>query len=144
MTATAGGRFAALQVGDVLPERDFECGNVQLMLYNASLWNGHRIHYDEAYARDVEGYPGLVIAGPLLGDWLHQCVEEWLGDDGRILSIEYSNRLASYVGDVLTSGGTVSGIRAERGEADLEVFIRNPDGAVVAPGTAAVRFGESW
>jgi 3-methylfumaryl-CoA hydratase len=144
MTATAGGRFAALQVGDVLPERDFECGNVQLMLYNASLWNGHRIHYDEAYARDVEGYPGLVIAGPLLGDWLHQCVEEWLGDDGRILSIEYSNRVASYVGEVLTSGGTVSGIRADVGEVDLEVFISNPDGAVVAPGTAVVRFGESW
>ena len=35
----------------------------------------------EPYAKNVEGYPGLVIAGPMLGDWLHQCVEEWLGED---------------------------------------------------------------
>ena len=137
-------RFAALQAGDALPERDFECGNVQLMLYNAILWNGHRIHFDEPYAREVEGYPGLVLAGPLLGDWLHQCVEEWLGDDGRILSIDYSNRVATYVGEVLTSGGTVKSVRPDSGEAVVDVFIRNADGVVVAPGTVEVRFGESW
>lgn len=28
-------------------------------------YNGHRIHYDRDYARDVEGYPGLVVHGPL-------------------------------------------------------------------------------
>jgi 3-methylfumaryl-CoA hydratase len=136
--------MASLQVGDTLPERDFDCGIVQQMLYNAVLWNGHRIHYDEAYARDVEGYPGLVVAGPLLGDWLHQCVEEWLGDDGRILSIDYSNRVASYVGEVLTSGGTVTEVRPQRNEAVIEVHVRNAEGAVVAPGTVEVRFGESW
>ena len=87
-------RFASIQIGDSLPERNFDCNNVQLMLYNASLWNGHRIHFDEPYTKEVEGYPGLVLAGPMLGDWLHQCVEEWLGDDGRIVSIDYSNRVA--------------------------------------------------
>ena len=49
--AETGDRFAALRVGDSLPQREFQCGNVQLMLYNAALWKGHRIHYDEAYAR---------------------------------------------------------------------------------------------
>ncbi len=145
MKATAeNDRFAALRVGDELPGREFECGNVQLMLYNAVLWNGHRIHYDEPYAREVEGYPGLVVAGPLLGDWLHQCVEEWLGDDGRIVSIDYSNRVATYVGEALTSGGTVTELRPESREAAVEVFIKNAEGAVAAPGTVVVRFGESW
>ncbi|KAA1192363.1 hypothetical protein F0M18_06715 [Pseudohalioglobus sediminis] len=142
--AAAKSRFGALKIGDELPQRQFECGNVQLMLYNAALWNGHRIHFDEPYARDVEGYPGLVIAGPLLGDWLHQCVEEWLGDDGRIVSIDYSNRVATYVGEVLTSGGKVTAIHPEAGEAEVEVFISNAEGAVVTPGKVVVRFGESW
>ena len=71
---------AALSSGYELPSREFVCDNVQLMLYNAALWNGHRIHFDDPYAREVEGYPGLVLAGPLLGDWLHQCVEEWLNN----------------------------------------------------------------
>lgn len=142
--AAADDRFASLQVGDSLPGRDHECGNVQLMLYNAALWNGHRIHYDEPYAREVEGYPGLVLAGPLLGDWLHQCVEEWLGDDGRIISIEYSNRVATYVGEVLRAGGTITERRPDRREAVIDVFIKNAGGTVVTPGTVVVRFGESW
>jgi 3-methylfumaryl-CoA hydratase len=143
-SAAASSRLAELAVGDALPQREFQCDNVQLMLYNAALWNGHRIHFDEPYAREVEGYPGLVVAGPLLGDWLHQCVEEWLGEDGRLLSIEYSNRVATYVGETLISGGTVKEIRAETQEAVLAVFIKNAEGAVVAPGTVVVRFGESW
>jgi len=69
-------------IGDALPEQFHTPDNVQLMLYNAALWNGHRIHFDEPYAKEVEGYPGLVIAGPLLGDWLNQVVELWLGEKG--------------------------------------------------------------
>lgn len=137
-------RFAGIQVGDSLPEREFDCDNVQLMLYNAVLWNGHRIHFDEPYTKDVEGYPGLVLAGPMLGDWLHQCVEEWLGDDGRIVSIDYSNRVAAYVGDILTSGATVIAVRPAEQELDIEVFIKNKEGAIAAPGTMVVRFGECW
>ncbi len=38
----------------------------QLFRYSALTFNGHRIHYDADYARDVEGYAGLVVHGPLL------------------------------------------------------------------------------
>ncbi|MFO1157002.1 MAG: MaoC family dehydratase N-terminal domain-containing protein [Rhodospirillales bacterium] len=37
-----------------------------LFRYSALTFNGHRIHYDRAYATQVEGYPGLVVHGPLL------------------------------------------------------------------------------
>ena len=133
-------RLAQLQVGDVLPERELVCDNVQSMLYNAALWNGHRIHFDERYAKEVEGYPGLVVPGPLLGDWLHQCLEEWLGDDGRIASIEYSNRIASYIGETLRSGGTVTRCDPVAGEAEIDVFIRNEADEVITPGVAIVKF----
>ena len=33
--------------------------------FSALTYNAHRIHYDRGYARDVEGYPGLVVHGPL-------------------------------------------------------------------------------
>jgi len=35
-----------------------------LFRFSALTFNGHRIHYDRDYARDVEGYPGLVVHGP--------------------------------------------------------------------------------
>lgn len=38
---------------------------VLLFRYSALTFNGHRIHYDRDYARNVEGYPGLVVHGPL-------------------------------------------------------------------------------
>lgn len=140
MSGTEATRVAQMQVGDALPEREFKPDNVQSMLYNAVLWNGHRIHFDEPYARDVEGYPGLVIAGPLLGDWLHQCLEEWLGDDGRIASIEYSNRIASYIGETLRSGGTVTRCDTNTGEVEVDVFVRNEADEVITPGVAIVKF----
>ena len=95
-------------VGVALPERQHTPDNVQLMLYNASLWNGHRIHFDLPYATEVEGYPGLVLAGPMLGDWLHQTVDEWLGDAGMITSVSYSNRGATYVGETLTATASIT------------------------------------
>ena len=41
-----------------------------LFRYSALTFNGHRIHYDVDYCRDVEGYPGLVVHGPLLATLL--------------------------------------------------------------------------
>jgi 3-methylfumaryl-CoA hydratase len=41
-----------------------------LFRYSALTFNGHRIHYDLDYARDVEGYGGLVVHGPLLAQLL--------------------------------------------------------------------------
>ncbi len=43
---------------------------VLLFRYSALTGNGHRIHYDVDYVRDVEGYPGLIVHGPLQATWL--------------------------------------------------------------------------
>ncbi|MDS0791594.1 MaoC family dehydratase N-terminal domain-containing protein [Burkholderia pseudomultivorans] len=39
---------------------------VLLMRFSALTFNGHRIHYDRPYAMHEEGYPGLVVHGPLI------------------------------------------------------------------------------
>jgi 3-methylfumaryl-CoA hydratase len=46
--------------------RSMCAGPVQLFRYSALTFNAHRIHYDREYAREAEGYPGLVVHGPLL------------------------------------------------------------------------------
>ena len=43
---------------------------VLLFRYSALTGNGHRIHYDLDYVREVEGYPGLIVHGPLQATWL--------------------------------------------------------------------------
>ena len=41
-----------------------------LFRYSALTFNGHRIHYDRSYVTGVEGYPGLVVHGPLIATLL--------------------------------------------------------------------------
>ncbi|MEZ5730150.1 MAG: MaoC family dehydratase N-terminal domain-containing protein [Burkholderiaceae bacterium] len=46
-------------------EARFVPTSTMLFRYSALTFNGHRIHYDQDYCREIEGYPNLVIHGPL-------------------------------------------------------------------------------
>src|SRR4051794_33122502 len=50
--------------------RDVVPDPVLLFRYSALTFNGHRIHYDRRYVSEVEGYPGLIVHGPLLATML--------------------------------------------------------------------------
>ena len=50
--------------------RRIEPDPVLLFRYSALTFNGHRIHYDRSYVQQVEGYPGLVVHGPLIATLL--------------------------------------------------------------------------
>ena len=50
--------------------RRIEPDDVLLFRYSALTFNGHRIHYDRKYVTEVEGYPGLIVHGPLIATLL--------------------------------------------------------------------------
>lgn len=51
-------------------ECSFQASPIVLFRYSALTFNGHRIHYDRDYAKDVEGHGGLVVHGPLIATLL--------------------------------------------------------------------------
>ncbi len=51
-------------------QRTITPDDVLLFRYSALTFNGHRIHYDRKYVTDVEGYPGLIVHGPLIATLL--------------------------------------------------------------------------
>ncbi|MGH8714993.1 MAG: FAS1-like dehydratase domain-containing protein, partial [Casimicrobiaceae bacterium] len=55
---------------------------VLLFRYSALTFNGHRIHYDRRYVTETEGYPGLVVHGPLLATLLLDLLREHRPDAG--------------------------------------------------------------
>ena len=72
---------AAAQPGDPVPppqaarkeaawSRGIVPDDVLLFRYSALTFNGHRIHYDRKYVTGVEGYPGLIVHGPLIATLL--------------------------------------------------------------------------
>ena len=127
-----------ISVGDVLPTRTHTPTNVSLFLYNAAVWNPHRIHYDERYAVDVEGHGGIVIDGPLQGDWITQAALNWLGEDDELVRFSYSNRAAAHLGETLTSGGSVAAVDLAASLVQLDLYVANDAGEIITPGTATV------
>lgn len=63
--------------GDLL--RRLTADSVRLFRYSALTGNAHRIHYDRPYATEVEGYPGLVVQGPLQATMLMQAAATLAG-----------------------------------------------------------------
>jgi len=89
---------------------------VQLFRYSALTFNGHRIHYDRKYATEVEGYPGLVVHGPLLATMLSLFAERNSGRQLRKFSFRGKRPVFDLDGFSLT--GSFSG----RDSAELRVL----------------------
>jgi 3-methylfumaryl-CoA hydratase len=52
---------------DATWRRAIDATPVLLFRFSALTFNGHRIHYDQPYVTGAEGYPGLIVHGPLMG-----------------------------------------------------------------------------
>ncbi len=50
--------------------RDIHPTDPLLFRYSALTFNSHRIHYDRRYVTETEGYPGLIVHGPLIATLL--------------------------------------------------------------------------
>ena len=68
--AVAGAAAPVPAPRDEAWRREIRPDPVLLFRYSAVTFNGHRIHYDQPYATRVEGYPGLVVHGPLIATLL--------------------------------------------------------------------------
>ena len=72
--AAAGANTGATAAAPALPpaewRRQVRPDDVLLFRYSALTFNGHRIHYDRRYVTEVEGYPGLIVHGPLIATLL--------------------------------------------------------------------------
>ncbi len=71
----AGSAAAAPRSDTPAPEgwdwvRTVRPDEVMLFRYSALTFNSHRIHYDHPYVTEVEGYPGLIVHGPLTATFL--------------------------------------------------------------------------
>jgi hydroxyacyl-ACP dehydratase HTD2-like protein with hotdog domain len=95
---------------------------LMLFRYSALTGNGHRIHYDHPYVTAVEGYPGLVVHGPLQATLMaHHALDH--GPAGaRIARFAFRGRRPAFDGRRMTVLGLLAG-----SEARLET--RDEDGA---------------
>lgn len=89
--------------------------------------NTHRIHYDEPYAREVEGYPGLVVHGPLM-TWL--MLEPLRREKTTPASFAYRVSRPAFVGAELAV------VRERGADGAVELRVESGDGTVHVTGRA--------
>ena len=82
-----------------------------LFRYSALTFNGHRIHYDADYCREVEGYRNLVIHGPLTATRLAGFAESVSGE--RLQSFSYRGVAPAILGDTITLHAARRGDRVQ-------------------------------
>ncbi|MCK8785905.1 MaoC family dehydratase N-terminal domain-containing protein [Roseomonas sp. NAR14] len=99
---------------------------VLLFRYSALTGNGHRIHYDFPYVTQEEGYPGLVVHGPLQATLLAQHLLDHAPPGARIATFRFRGRRPCFAGRKLRLVGTLE-TPGSGGEARLET--RDEDGA---------------
>ena len=104
--------------------RRIEPDPVLLFRYSALTFNGHRIHYDLKYVTEAEGYPGLIVHGPLIATLLMDlCRRERA--DARL--VRFSYRALSPLFD--TASFTVNGRPGDDG-ATAAVWAANAEGGL--------------
>jgi len=54
-----------VEPGYAIPVLAVTVTETQMFFFSAATYNGHRIHYDKDFARDVEGYDDVLVQGPL-------------------------------------------------------------------------------
>ncbi|WP_029136455.1 MaoC/PaaZ C-terminal domain-containing protein [Nakamurella lactea] len=140
--------FDDVNVGDEIPTLTVTVDPTQMFFFSAATYNGHRIHYDRQWAKEVEGYPDIVVQGPLQAALLARAVTDWIGSAGTLVNYAVQNRASAFPGDELRFRGVVTAVRAEIGAdtagpatglVDLEITGLKGDGQVLMPGTATVR-----
>jgi 3-methylfumaryl-CoA hydratase len=104
---------------------------VLLFRFSALTYNGHRIHYDRDYARDVELYPGLVVHGPLQAIAMVEAARRKdLKPTTSSSPVEFAYRL---IAPLFDHQGLVASARSDGDE--VHTGIRDSQGRITASGT---------
>ncbi len=103
---------------------------VLLFRYSALTFNGHRIHYDHPYAREVEHYPGLVVHGPLIATFFLDLAASHYGANA-LKTFSFRGLAPAFADDALN----LQGYRRASG---LHLRAVSGDGRVVATADGAL------
>ena len=117
---------------DAAWERRIVPDDVLLFRYSALTFNGHRIHYDRRYVTEVEGYPGLIVHGPLIATLLVDLLRRNL-PQAQVTAIEF--RAVKPVFDIAPF--TVCG-RPEADRKTVKLWTRDSEGHLTMDMTATL------
>ncbi len=116
--------------------RNIQADDVLLFRYSSLTFNGHRIHYDRKYVTEVEGYPGLIVHGPLIATLLMDLLRREQ-PDARVAKFEFKAVRPTFDINPFSVHGQPSAGAAGDGKA-VRLWSRDHEGWLTMDATATL------
>ena len=117
---------------DAAWQRELTPDDVLLFRYSALTFNGHRIHYDRRYVTQTEGYPGLVVHGPLVATLLMDLLRRE-SPHSRVRAFQFKAVRPAFDGRPLRLAG-----RPSAGGAAADLWAQDHEGWLTMQATAEI------
>ncbi len=135
-------RAVDLRPGKALPVSEKTFSSADLIMYGAATWDWHRLHHDDAFAREM-GLPAPVIDGQVHGALFAKQAIAWLGPKAFVRRLNLRMRKMAFAGESLRIEGRVSEVchGGDRNTIVLQQQLMNGDD-IVAEATTEVQLPE--
>jgi 3-methylfumaryl-CoA hydratase len=102
-------------------EKPWDTSPEMLFRYSALTHNTHKIHYDFPYATEVEGYPQIVVHGPLMATFLLDLIKNIITNKQKLIKFTFKLKSPVFVGGTIFA----QAIKTKNG---LDLWIKDQNG----------------
>ncbi|MFS2294538.1 MAG: hypothetical protein FWJ90_17885 [Actinomadura sp.] len=131
-------------VGEKVPPLERTITFPEMIAYAGATWDWYRLHYDLDFAK-ARKLPGAVVDGQVFGALLVEQIQDWLGPQCFVRTLEFSFKALVFADETVRCEGTVTGVGDDHLDLDLRVVVVGDGGEVdrvaVAPASARVLLG---
>ena len=125
-------------VGHAVPELVRTIELADMIAYAGATWDWQRMHYDPAFVAEQQ-LPGAVIDGQVFGALLAEMVQDWLGPETVIRTLQFRFAGLAFAGETVRCSGEVTSVTDGTIELALRVDIIGDDPRpTVVPAAATV------
>ena len=131
--------FDDVKEGQDIPTLEKTPTNRTLVQWAGASGDFFELHYDKEFAKTM-GYPNVLVHGRLEAAYLTQLLTDWAGEKGVVKKMSVQYRGNAFPGQKLLCKGKVTKKYQKDGEniVELEIFVENPEGQKITPGSAIV------
>lgn len=134
----------SLRVGDRVPPLERTIRLVDMVAYAGATWDFHRLHYDTEYVAEKQ-LPGPIVDGQVYGALLVEMLQDWLGPQSFVRTLDFTFRNLVFAGETLRCSGEVTAVEEDRIDVRMSVTVVDEYGtegrAAASPCSATVLLG---
>ncbi len=131
--------FDDVKEGQDIPTLEKTPTNRTLVQWAGASGDFFELHYDKEFAKTM-GYPNVLVHGRLEAAYLTQLLTDWAGEKGVVKKMSVQYRGNAFPGQKLLIKGKVTKKYQKDNEniVELEIFVENPEGQKITPGSAII------